>query len=390
MTYNFNKIIDRKKTNSAKYEMTKAVFGTDDILPMWVADMDFETPDFIVNAIQKRTNHHLFGYSSKPDSFYDSIINWMKKRHNWNVKREWITSSPGVVPALNLSVLAFTNPNDKIIIQPPVYHLFASAVKDNNRTLINNQLKLENGKYEIDFDDLENKIKDDIKMLIFCNPHNPVGAVWNKKDLLRLGNLCLENDVLLVSDEIHSDLVFDQKHIPIASLSPEIANNTITCMAPSKTFNLAGLSTSEIIISNEEIREKFNHLLHNLHIHYGNIFGNIALESAYTYGEEWLEQLLKYLKNNIDFLVEYFEKYIPKIKVIIPDATYLIWLDCRELNLSDDELKKFFIKDVKIGLNDGISFGPGGEGFQRINIAYPKSIIEKAVERIKNVMNDKF
>ncbi len=388
MKYNFDKIVDRKNTNSIKYDIVKEYFGTDDILPMWVADMDFETPDFIANSIRKRAEHHLFGYSSKPNSFYNSIINWMRKRHNWNVKKDWISSTPGVVPALNISVLAFTNPGDKIIIQSPVYHLFASAVKDNDRILINNQLKLENGKYRIDFNDLEVKIKDNVKMLLFCNPHNPGGMVWEKEDLLHLGNLCVENDVLLVSDEIHSDLVYKKKHIPISSLSQEIANHTITCMAPSKTFNLAGLSTSVIIIQNEKIRNTFNHLLYNLHIHYGNIFGNIALESAYTFGEEWLEQLLKYLQKNIDFMVEYFKKHIPKIKVIIPDATYLVWLDCRELNLSDDELKNFFIKKSKIGMNTGPSFGPGGEGFHRINIAYPKSIIEEALVKIRDAVNN--
>ncbi|MEA3500362.1 MAG: PatB family C-S lyase [Candidatus Marinimicrobia bacterium] len=388
MKYNFDKIVNRKNTNATKYVIAKDIFGTNDIMPMWVADMDFETPDFIINSLKKRTEHHVFGYSSKPDSFYNSIINWMNERYNWSVKRDWITSSPGVVPALNMAVLAFTNPDDKIIIQPPVYHLFASAVKDNNRKLVNNQLKLENGRYKIDFDDLENKIKNDIKMLILCNPHNPGGMVWNKENLLRLGNLCLENDVLLVSDEIHSDMIYEKTHIPISSLSPKIANNTITCMAPSKTFNLAGLSTSVIIIPNEKIRNKFNHLLHNLHIHYGNIFGNIALESAYTYGEEWLKQLLEYLKGNIDFLVNYFKKNIPEIEVIVPDATYLIWLDCRKLNMTNDELKNFFIQKAKIGLNDGPTFGPGGEGFQRINIAYPRTIIEKALKKIKKAVDN--
>jgi len=388
MKYNFDKIVNRKNTNSAKYDMSKEMFGTDNILPMWVADMDFETPDFIVNSLRKRIEHHIFGYSTKPDSYYNSIINWMKNRHNWDIKKDWITSSPGVVPAINMAVLAFTNPKDKIIIQPPVYHLFSAAVQENDRQIINNQLKLENGKYQIDFDDLEKKIKNDVKMLIFCNPHNPGGMVWNRDDLLKLGNLCVENNVLLVSDEIHSDMVYEKTHIPISSLSPAIANNTITCMAPSKTFNLAGLSSSVLIIQNEEIRNKFNHLLHNLHIHYGNIFGNIALESAYTYGEKWLKQLLIYLKENINFVVDYFQDNIPKIKVIVPDATYLMWLDCRNLNLSNKELKNFFIQKAKIGLNDGPSFGPGGEGFQRINIGYPRSIIEAVLKKIKKAVDN--
>jgi len=386
MKYNFDEIINRENTACEKWDSRLEIFGTQDLIPMWVADMDFRTPDFIIDAIKERLKHEVFGYSSKPKSYYDSIIKWVKQKHNWSINEEWIAFSPGVVPALSMLVLAFTEPNDKIIIQPPVYHPFTFVTKENNRIILENPLILKGNRYFIDYDDLKTKLKD-AKLLILSNPHNPGGMVWTKDELEKIGKLCVENDVLIIADEIHSDLVFaPHKYTPMASISSEIANQTITCIAPSKTFNMAALATSSVIISNKELKKKYDSVLHTIHVGMGNVFGIAASEAAYTHGNEWIEQLLIYIEKNINYTEKYIVENIPQITMIRPEGTYLIWLDCRKLNLKGDDLNQFFIKKAKVGLNDGRWFGTGGEGFMRMNVACPLDILKKALDSIRDAI----
>ena len=382
--YNFDEIIARENTDCVKYDLREMFFKTEDVLPMWVADMDFRTPDFIIDSIKSRLDHEILGYSIRGEGFNDSIVAWMKNRHDWDIKQEWISFSPGVVPAVNMIVLAFTEPGDKIIVQPPVYFPFFMAIENNRRTKVENPLKLENGRLCMDFDDLRIKAKG-AKMIILSHPHNPGGSVWTKEELTQLAEICIENDVLMVSDEIHSDLLFEGfRHIPLASISEEAAQKTITCNAPSKTFNLAGLATSYLIIPNKDLLDNYNKMLNDkMHVNMGNMFGPIALKSAYGQGEEWLKQLLDYVWGNVCYVDDFLKKDIPQIKAIIPESTYMIWLDCRELGLEGDALKDFFITKAKVGFNDGRVFGTGGDGFMRINVACPRTMVKQAMEQIK-------
>ncbi len=384
MHYNFDEIIPREGTGSVKHDLKKAIFSNEHVTPMWVADMDFRTPDFVIEAIQKRLEHEILGYTHIGPSFYESIVDWNKRRHNWNIKPEWICFSPGVVPALNMLVMAFTNPGESVIIQPPVYFPFFTSVKNHGRNLILNPLAYRNGKYEMDFDDLEAKIDHNTRMLILCSPHNPTGNVWSPETLMKLANICLKNNILIVSDEIHADLVYKgYRHLPTASISDELAANTITCMAPSKTFNVAGLSTSYLIIPNVKHRKQYEKILDQVHVGEGNIFGFVAAEAAYNHGDDWLNQVMDYLQGNLNFLVDFIKKHIPVIHVIIPQATYLVWLDCRSLGLEPGALKKFMIHKAGLGLNDGPQFGSQGEGFQRINIACSRQILQEALKKLK-------
>src|SRR6056297_173067 len=386
MHYNFDKIINRDHTASVKFDLRKEVFGKEDILPMWVADMDFETPDFVIEALKKRLEHPILGYSYRPDSYYRSIINWVKRRHQWIIKKEWISFSPGIVPAINMAIMAYTEPGDKIIVQPPVYHPFFSAINNNNRIQVDNPLKLQNGRYFIDFKDLKAKLKD-AKMILLSNPHNPGGSVWTKEELQTLGELCVENDVLIMADEIHADLVFKPaKYLPMASVSPEIADQTVTFIAPSKTFNMAGLATSSVVTSNNILKEKFDQILDTIHIGMGNIFGTVASEAAYNHGDEWLDELLEYLSQNMDYVEQFITEYIPEIKVIRPEGTYLMWLDCSGLNLNNKDLKDFMIQDAGLGFNDGRMFGTGGGGFMRMNVACPRQTVELALKKLKKAV----
>lgn len=383
MKYNFDEIINRENTASVKYDLRKEVFGKEDVIPMWVADMDFRTPDFIINAIKERANHEVFGYSIRPKSYFNSIVNWLKKRHQWEIKSEWISFSPGIVPAINMAVMAYTKPGDKIVVQPPVYFPFFSAIQENNRIQVENPLILKDGRYCIDFDDLDQKLKD-AKMLILSNPHNPGGSVWTRNELKQLGDLCIKHNVLIMADEIHADLVYkNYKFVPMASISEKIANNTVTFIAPSKTFNIAALATSSVICSNKELKAKYDKVLDTIHVGLGNVFGTVASEAAYTYGEEWLEQLMEYLENNLNFLENFIHDELPQIKMIRPEGTYLVWLDCSELDLKGKDIKDFMIYDVGVGMNDGRMFGTGGDGYMRINIACPKSTLENALHKLK-------
>jgi len=391
MKYNFDEIIDRTDYHSEKWDELKTKFGDipEDVLPMWVADMEFRAPKPVIEAIKKTAEHGIYGYTSRPDSYYQAIIDWMEKRHNWKVKKDWLAFSPGVVPALSIIIRAFTQPGDKVIVQPPVYYPFFRIIENNGCHVVNNPLKLSNRKYFMDYDDLERKIDDPrVKLLILCSPHNPVGRVWQKEELIILGEICLEHKIMVISDEIHADILFKgYKHIPFASISPAFAHHSITCTAPSKTFNLAGLQTSTIIIPNKKYYKTYNNALDSLALDENNVFGLVALEAAYRYGEEWFEQLSSYLNENLEFLMKYFKEKIPKIEVIKPEGTYLVWLDCRQLGLSAKDLNNFMLNKARVALDDGYWFGTEGEGFMRMNIACPRSILEKALRRIEGAVD---
>ena len=383
MKYNFDEIIERHNTASVKYDVRGTIFGKEDVVPMWVADMDFRTPDFVMETIRERTEHEILGYSIRTDAYFDALIQWLKRRHYWQIQKEWIAFSPGIVPALNMAVMAFTQPHDKIIVQPPVYFPFFGAVKDHNRELVYNPLVMKDGRYHMDYDHLEKLCRDGASMLLLCNPHNPAGNAWSPEELKKMADICLEYDVLMVSDEIHSDLVNRGfKHTVLASLSPEISAQTITMVAPSKTFNMAGLSTASVIIENPLLYAGFNKTLNALHIGMGNVFGNVAAQAAYTHGDEWLDQLIKYIDGNIQYVMGFAEAHLPQLRVIRPEATYMVWIDFRKLGLSDDDLKDFIINKAGLGLNQGVQFGPGGEGFMRMNLACPRSTVEEGMARL--------
>lgn len=389
MKYDFNEVVNRENTNCLQYDMREKYFGAEDVIPMWVADMDFKILPVIYKAIKERLDHGIFGYTFRSDSFYNAIIKWLKLRHGWAVKKEWIEFTPGVVPALNMAVLSYTRPGDKVIVQQPVYYPFFTAIRNHNRILVNNPLKLRNGRYYMDYEDLKSKIDDRVKMIILCNPHNPTGNVWTREELTELAEICLRNKILIISDEIHSDLIFDgHKHTPLSSLNKEIAKNTVTLISASKTFNLAGLSTSAVISSNDKLLQKFSKTLDHIHVAQGNIFGNIAIETAYNYGHDWLEQLLIYLQNNVNYLIKYLTDNIPQIKPVKPEATYLVWLDCKKLGMDKSQLKRFFIEKAKLGLSDGPIFGEEGTGFQRMNIACPQQKLKTALERLNKATNE--
>jgi cystathionine beta-lyase len=383
-TYNFDEVIDRSGTSTVKYDGRQAFFGKSDLIPLWVADMDFKTPGFIVEAIRKRAEHEIFGYTLKPEAYTQSIVGWLKRRHNWEIKPEWISFSPGVVAGLTIAIEALSNPGDGVIIQPPVYFPFFDSVKGTNREMIENPLRLENGRYYFDFDDLKRKITPKTKILLLSNPHNPGGMAWNEKELTELARICLENKMLIISDEIHSDLVFEGfKHTPLAGISEEVAQNSVICMSPSKTFNTAGLTTSYLVIPNKRNFVAYERLMRLPHLHMGNIFGTVALEAAYTFGDEWVSQVTKYLFGNYLFLEKFFAENLPEVKAMRPEATYLIWLDFSEFGLTDEALSQKLI-DAGVGLNRGVQFGKQGSGYMRMNIGCPRSVLEEALIRIKN------
>lgn len=382
--YNFDAIINRDNTDCVKYDLRSLIFGTNDLIPMWVADMDFETPDFILNAIQQRLKHPILAYSFRPEEYSTSIINWLFKNFNWEVKSNEISFCPGVVSGLVIAIEALTNPGDGIIIQTPVYFPFFTSINGTNRKLIENPLKCDGSKYEMDFEDLESKIDASTKLLILCNPHNPIGRAWTKIELSKLAEICKKHDILVISDEIHSDLVFTPSvHIPFSSISEDASLRTITFMAPSKTFNLAGLSSSFVVIKNQNILNKYNKNLEIHHLQLGNIFGTIATTAAYTYGQDWLVQLKMYLKDNIDFATGFFKSELPSLKLVPPEATYMLWIDMRALNLSEVELEKFCTNATKIGFSFGKMFGKEGIGFMRMNIACSRAVLVKALNQLK-------
>jgi cystathionine beta-lyase len=328
-------------------------------------------------------DHEIYGYTFRPDSYFDAVMGWMKRMHGWEIKKEWISFSPGVVAGLTFAIETFSKPGDGVIVQPPVYFPFFDCVKGTKRKLVENPLKIENGRYTFDFEDLKSKIENNTKILLLCNPQNPGGMAWTKNELQQLTDICLEKDILIISDEIHSDLVFDgHQHIPLATISDEVAKNSIICMAPSKTFNVAGLASSLVIIPDKNKFNRYERALNVGHIGMGNIFGSVALEAAYKFGDEWLLQMKKYVWENYLYLEKFFTKSLPKVKVMKPEATYLIWLDFREYGMKNEEIMKFTTNNAKVGLNDGGRFGTGGEGWLRINIGCPRSILEEALQRL--------
>jgi cystathionine beta-lyase len=383
MKYDFDKPVERSGTDSVKYDLAGSIFGSNDLLPMWVADMDFEVPGFIREAIIRRAEHPVYGYTFRPGKFFESAAAWLYRRHQWNVSPEAISFSPGIVPALNMIVMAFTRPGDKVVVQPPVYFPFFSAVINHGRELVYNPLENQDGKYVIDFDHLEEQFRNGARMFFLCHPHNPVSRVWRREELVRLAELCTRYRVLVISDEIHSDiLLFGNMHVPLASLGPEIADLVFTCIAPSKTFNLAGLYTSAVIILNPELKKGYERILDAVHVGGGSLFGQVAFEEAYSRGDEWLEQLLDYLEKNATRLETFIHEQIPGLIVSPLEATYLAWLDFSFLGLDDERLRRFITKDAGLALNDGPMFGPGGAQHQRLNFATTGLLLDKALARL--------
>jgi len=384
MKYNFDEVIDRRNTQAIKLERCKTLFGTEDLLPLWVADMDFRTPDFIINAIQKRLEHPILGYTMPSKNFYSTSINWIKEHHDWNVQREWFGFLPGIVPGLSFAVQSLTSPGDEIIVQPPVYYPFFHVIEKNHRVVVQNQLKEENGKFVMDFDDLEKKFTSKTKLFILCNPHNPGGRVWTKAELRQFAAICEKHQVTVVSDEIHADMVLpgNTKHTPFATISDWAGQNSVTFMAPTKVFNMPGLISSGYIIPNEELRHRFAQFLEASEMNAGNLFAYTAAIAAYENGEEWRKQMLDYVQSNVNYIVDFLKNNIPQITPMIPEASFLVWLDCKELGMETDELHKFFSLKAALGLNKGTIFGPGGEYHLRLNVACPRSILEKAMKQL--------
>ena len=402
MEHSFDTEIAREGTNSLKWEFvqdeqsllqfnrTGRFFGKDRILPLWVADMDFRCPDPVVEALSARAEHGIYGYSAPTEAFYDSVVGWMKRRHHWAIDPDWICITPGVVPALNMLVRTYVPPGDKVLIQPPVYYPFYMAINNNQAEIVTNPLIYESGSYRMDLDDLEGKARDPkVKMVILCSPHNPVGRVWTKDELLEFGQICAENNVLVVSDEIHGDLVYDgYTFVPFANLDHEFRQRSIICTAPSKTFNMAGLQTSCIIIPDENLRSQFEETLLSNGLIVHSCFGLTALQVAYDEGEEWLEQVRAYIESNLEYLEAYIEEHIPQIRVVRPEGTYLVWLDCQGLGLESSILRQLMMEKAKVYLDDGNIFGPEGEGFQRINLACPRPLLAEALDRINHAVSE--
>lgn len=386
--YDFNRSIDRRNTASVKWELNHLIYGANDILPMWVADMDFEPPIEVTQSLKKRIEHNIYGYTFIHDRTYEAVQTWVEKRHHWTIEKDWILFMPGVVPAIGAAIHAFTKPGDKILVQSPVYTPFFNMIETNERTVINSPLILKDNYYEIDFADFEDKLKSGVKLFILCNPHNPSGRMWKKEELEKITRLCKQYDCMILSDEIHSDLIFKPNvHIPIASLN-ENFDHIITFIAPSKTFNLAGLQSSVVIIPNKTLRNDYKKTQAKLGYGMLNIFGQAGLEAAYRYGEEWLDELLIYIKENIDVAISFIEKEIPELSVMIPEGSYLLWINCRKLGLTDEELRDRLVHKGKLGLEPGTKYRTGGEGFVRMNVACTRDTLMEGLYRLKKAFKD--
>ncbi len=379
----FDKKVDRRDSDSVKHNNLLQKFGSENIIPMWVADMDFKSPKEIIEALNKRAKEGFYGYTYNQKEIYDSIYKWQEKRYGWKIKKGSISLANGVVSSIAFIIQAFTKEKDEIIIQTPVYHPFARVIKENGRKVSANSLNLKNGRYEIDFKDFEKRAKK-AKAFILCNPHNPTGRVFSKEELLKLGQICLENSVLIISDEIHSDFVYDgAKHIPIASLSKKLSKQTITLNAASKSFNVAGLMTSYVICEDKKLEAKLKSYLKKFELCDNNIFGTLALKTAYTECEYWMDEVVEYLQKNRDFAIEFIKDELPLLDVVKPEATYLLWIDFRKLGLKPNELEKFLVTKAKLGLNNGIIFGKEGAGFARLNFATQRDVLETALNNLK-------
>lgn len=415
-TYNFDKITNRKGTNCLKYDFAVERGKPADVLPLWVADMDFPVSEEISKSLHAAVEHGIYGYTQPKDAYYNAVMNWMERKHNWKTKREWIVKTPGVVFALGAAVKAFTDPGDAILIQNPVYYPFTNIIRDNNRKVVDNTLvyhlvtertvvpvttddaseqQINNvgtvsPAYQIDFEDFERKIEQEhVKLFILCNPHNPVGRVWTVEELQKLGEICLRHHVIVVSDEIHNDFVYPgYEHTVFANVDPRFAEFTLTCTSPSKTFNLAGLQISNIFIPNENLRKAFKTEIDRTGYDEPNALGVVACEAAYRAGEDWLEQLRAYLLKNLNFLRDFLQEKIPQIHLVEPEGTYLVWLDCSELGITGKELDQFIVDKAGLWLDGGSMFGPSGAAFQRVNIACPQATLELALNKLKEAVDN--
>ena len=403
MKADFDREINRKSTQSAKWGViqdpddpaiwhaTDDYFGDNRILPLWVADMDFPAPQPVVNALVERAQHGIFGYTLRTESYNQAVVDWMQRRHGWIIEPDWIISTPGVVPGINFLIRTFVQPGENVLIQRPVYYPFFNAIENNGAAIVSSSLELRDGRYEIDFADFERKAADPrTSLFILCSPHNPVGRVWTREELTRMGEICQRNKVLVVADEIHGDLIYrGVTFTPFAAIDAALAANTVVCTAPSKTFNLAGLHTSNLIIPNDRLRRRFQQTMNSCGMgKWANPFGVVACETAYRQGEAWLDQVMAYIEDNLDFLQAFVDRHIPGIRVIRPEGTYLVWLDCRELGLDKWALKRLMMEKARIFPDEGFIFGDEGEGFERINIACPRSIVEEALDRIRRAVEE--
>ncbi len=384
MKYDFDEIIERRGTHSIKFDSMQELWGRNDLIPMWVADMDFRTPSFIVEAIKKRMEHEIFGYTKPSDEYFNSIIRWVDKRYGMKVCKEEIQYIAGIVPGIHHAVCALSEKGDKIMIQPPVYHPFKQVIEGTGRSVVQSPLILRDGRYYMDFDSMRKQIQG-CKLYILCNPHNPGGVVWSREELETVADICKESGVMVISDEIHADMTFlPHKHLPFAMVNDWTHENTVTFMAPSKVFNMPGIIASHAIVFNNDLRERFYLYLEQNDLVMGNAFAYPAVEAAYTQGEDWLKQMLNYVYENIRLVDTSLKQKMPKIKAILPEASFLIFLDCRELGYeTQEQLVDFFVNKARLGLNDGAMFGKEGTGFMRLNVATPRSIVEEAMKRLE-------
>ena len=386
MNYNFDEVVCRKHTDALKLEALASRWGRTDLLPMWVADMDFKTPPFIVEVMKKRMECEVFGYTAKPESWYEAIISWQKRRHKWTITKEMISFVPGVVPALAMAVQAFTQRGEKVMIQQPVYNPFAQVIRNNHRELVNCPLELKDGQYYINFKLFEKKIKG-CKLFLFCHPHNPGGRVWTREELKKVATICAQNNVIIVADEIHADLtLLPYEHIPFASVSEEAKQNSVVFASPSKAFNMAGLATSYAVIANPTLRRRFESYVEGNELAAGNVFAFNTVVAAYNKGEEWLQQMLTYVQGNIDEVVSYIKENIPQLKVIIPQASYLVFIDFSALQLNQKDIVALCTNRAHLALNDGSIYGEEGNGYMRINLACPRSVVRQALAQLKDAI----
>ena len=386
MNYNFDEVVCRKHTDALKLEALAPRWGRTDLLPMWVADMDFKTPPFIVEVMKKRMECEVFGYTAKPESWYEAIISWQKRRHKWTITKEMISFVPGVVPALAMAVQTFTQPGEKVMIQQPVYNPFAQVIRNNHRELVNCPLELKDGQYHINFKLFEKKIKG-CKLFLFCHPHNPGGRVWTREELKKVATICAQNNVIIVADEIHADLtLLPYEHIPFASVSEEAKQNSVVFASPSKAFNMAGLATSYAVIANPTLRRRFESYVEGNELAAGNVFAFNTVVAAYNKGEEWLQQMLTYVQGNIDEVVSYIKENIPQLKVIIPQASYLVFIDFSALQLNQKDIVALCTNRAHLALNDGSIYGEEGNGYMRINLACPRSVVRQALAQLKDAI----
>lgn len=386
--YDFNTPIDRRGTHCVKFDALKDMYGREDLLSLWVADMDFATPDFIIDALKRRLDHPVLGYPVQYDGYWQSVVNWIRSRHGWQVEREWMRYIPGIVKGIGMVVNVFTQPGDKIIIQPPVYHPFRLVPEHNDREIVMNPLRWVGDTYEMDFEQLEQVIDDKCKILILANPHNPVGITWSRDTLVRLADIAVKHNLIVISDEIHCDMaLYGNKHIPFASVSENAARCSITFGAPSKTFNIAGIVSSYAIVPDPVLREKFFAWLTANEMDMATIFAMVATEAAFTEGEEWRQQMLAHIESNIDFVDEYLKANIPEVHAIKPQASYLVWLDFSALGLPHDKLIDMLVNDARLAMNDGAMFGIGGEQHTRLNVGTQRAVLEQAMKQLKEAID---